>query len=483
MKNKMVWKLAASFAIVLLLFTAVLGTVYLLQFRQHTIAINRVEMEKRAIGIADTLSSFQSEDRVDGRQCGMGGYGAYLRFMDEIAMADVWIVDDGLNIMTNGRGHMDTNYDQLPENAEKIVSRVFAGEITYGEEFSGLLDTPTLTVGAPICTEEGTVFGVVLLHSPVSGIVEAVRQGVSSLIAGMAVALVFAVCAAIWQSYRFTKPLQKMNNAASQLAEGDYTAKTKVLQNDEIGQLAITIDLLADHLSLAEQERVALDKLKEDFVANVSHELRTPVAVLRGSLEVLRDGTVDNPQEISEYYDHMLMQSCHLERLVNDLLDLSRLQDAQFQLQMGEVNLCDVVKDGVRGIRRLAQEKELSILAECPEEECLVQGDYGRIRQMFLILLDNSLKFSNVGGTIEVKLCRNEEAYALSVTDHGMGIPPDEIAYIFQRFRKTNSEQNKNGTGLGLAIAKQIAERHGAKIFVESQGGKTCFSIQFVYIR
>ena len=471
MKRNLFFKLAASFAAVLLLFTMVLGTVFLSLFRSHTIDLNRTSMEEKAVSIAQTLSSFEG---VNGR---MSGYGAYLRFLDELAMAEVWIVDDQLNVITQGHHQAEINKSMLPENAGQIVAQVFAGELTYGEEFSELLGTPSLTVGAPI-TVDGYVIGAVLLHAPVSGINHAVRQGSMALAVGSGIALLLAGLAAALLSYRFTRPLTQMKNTALLLAGGDYTVKTGVTRQDEIGQLASVMDELSRRLCLAQAERDALDKLRESFVANVSHELRTPVAVLRGSLENLIDGAVSKPVEVREYYGQMLSESCHLERLVNDLLELSRLQDEGFSLEMAEVNLCDVVWDATRAIRRRAQSKEITVQASCPQQECIVMGDYGRIRQLLLILLDNAVKFSPRQSVIEVTLMK-QDGFSLAVTDKGIGIPSAELPFVFDRFHKTNLPTNKNGTGLGLAIAKEIASRHKAEIYAKSDADGTCFTVFF----
>ena len=482
MKNKMVWKLTACFAVVLLLFTVVLGTVFISIFRRHTIAMNRTSMEEKEVSIAENLAADGAGGmgRGHGGMGGhgsMGGHGGYLEFLNDLAMAEVWIVDENLNLLTMEHCSY-TSCAELPENAEGIVKRVFDGEVTYGEEFSGPLKAPTLTVGVPIRTHSGIV-GAVLLHSPVSGVNAAVFQGLLTLIIGAAAALLLAGAAAVWLSYRFTAPLRRMKAAAMCLADGDYHAQTGVRQKDEIGQLAQAIDLLSGRLAQAEKEREALDQLKQNFVANVSHELRTPVAVLRGSIEVLRDGMVSEPEEVSDYYDQMLAESRHLERLVNDLLDLSRLQDAQFCLDMGEVNLCDVVRDTARAIRRYVQEKNLELSVNCPEEACMIQGDYSRIRQLFLILLDNAVKFSPKGGNIDLTLSTCGNGYEAVVTDHGEGIAPEELPHIFERFRKTHDPRNKTGTGLGLAIARQIADRHNAEISVQSREGKTSFTVRF----
>lgn len=469
MKHKILIKLLAAFGVVMLLFSVVLGSVFLALFREHTVKINRTAMEQQAASIADTLSSFQRGS--------MGGYGAYLRFLDKLTTADVWIVDDNLGITTCGPEKYTVHYNDLPENAELIVARVFSGEQTYGAEFSGLLGVNALTVGMPIYSGE-TVVGAVLLHAPASGVNDAVAQGMLTLVIGCAAALLFAGMMAFVLSYRFTCPLSRMKTAALALADGNYEITTGVSSSDEIGQLAQTLDVLAQRLRAVEVERENLDRSRDRFVADVSHELRTPVAVLRGSIELLRDGTVCQPDEVLEYYRQMLTESRHLERLVNDLLELSRLQDAGFQLRMEEINLCDVVSDAVRAIRPAAQAKQIVMETTVPGIECSLNGDYDRIRQLLFILLDNAVKFSPEGGSIQITLAK-AEGCALTVTDHGVGISPADLPHIFDRFYKSNSKENKNGTGLGLAIASEIAKRHNAKISARSGVDGTTFQVVF----
>lgn len=472
MRRRMVWKLAACFAAVLLLFAAVLGGVYAAAFRRHTISVNQEAMEVQAASIAETLTSFGSGM---GRGRG-GGYGAYLRFLNELTPAEVWIVDGDRTLLAPGRDRMVR--DSLPAGAWEIVEQALSGENAWGEGFSALLDAPTLTVGVPVRTAAG-VTGAVLLHSPVSGVDKAVWRALAILCAGAAAGLVLAGGAAVWLCWRFTAPLERMRRAAALLAEGDYAAKTAVNQADEIGQLAGTIDRLAEQLAAAEEQRAALDRMKQDFVANISHELRTPVAVLRGSLEVLQDGTVSEGEEVAAYYAHMLAESRHLERLVNDLLDLSRLQDGQFRLEMEEMDLCGVVRDAARAIRQSARGKAVEVSVRCPQEECLLMGDYGRVRQMLLILLDNAVKFSHPGGAVDFTLSREARGFTVEVADHGRGIPPEELPHIFDRFWRVRGGENRSGTGLGLAIARQIAKRHGAELRAESGGGRTCFTVRF----
>lgn len=354
---------------------------------------------------------------------------------------------------------------------------MFEGKTTYGAEFSNSLGTSSLTVGAPIYS--GTeVVGAVLLHSPVSGIDSAVSQGLATLAIGCIVGLLFAGIGAAILSYRLTRPLQIMRQTALQLAAGNYEIHTGINTRDEIGQLAQSMDVLAEHLEKARSEREQIDRMRDSFVANVSHELRTPIAILRGYIELLDQGAVTDGQEIRDCYAQMLGESRHMERLVNDLLELSRLQDAGFQLTMEEVDLCHVASDAARAIRRQAQAKNISVEVQLPDASCRVTGDYGRIRQMLIILMDNAVKFSNENGSVQV-FVENAPNPVLRVMDHGVGIQEEQLPYIFDRFYKSNTAENQKGTGLGLAIAQEIAKRHHAAIAVSSSGGRTVFEIAF----
>lgn len=479
MKYRIANKLTVYFSITLLLFSILIGSVFMVLFRNHTIALQKSDLEKRSIAIAATLSEFMSSGSSNatmgnGKQ---GGYGAYLRFLGDIAMTDVWIVDENLNLLTEGMvSNVQYSYADLPLDAESVVKEVFQGKTTWSEGFSDLLKTPTLTIGTPI--RSGTVVvGALLLHSPVAGVNEGIFSGFEILVVSIVIALSLSILLSILFAVSFTKPLKKMKNTALLLAGGEYSAKTGVLQKDEIGELAATIDVLSDRLDIASQESEQLAKLRRDFVANISHELRTPVTVIRGSLEALCDGVVSNPEQVAAYHHQMLTESIFLQRLVNDLLDLSRLQNTDFVMEMQEISLCDVLDDAIRSSKQIAMKKNIEILLETTQESevsCSIIGDYGRLRQMFLIILDNAIKFSPQGSTVTVSKGKKR----VSVKDQGIGIDKADLPYIFERFYKTESNENKNGTGLGLSIAKQISERHGMHLTVEShldEGSKFTF--------
>ncbi len=457
------------FSAAVLLFSVVIGLVFVSLFRSYTINNAKTELEKRAVTIAESLSGLHIGSSVPGQYKGMygeagGSYGAYLRFIDDVAMSDVWIVDENLQLITSGQSGTSYNYAELPKDAETVVKNVFSGSTTFSEGFSDLIKAPTLTVGTPI-RSGGQIVGALLLHSPVDGITAATAHGVNILAVSIFAALILSLVLSLFLSLSFTKPLNKMKRSAISLADGDYKTKTEVRQNDEIGELASAIDVLSVRLDEARRESEKLENLRREFVANVSHELKTPVTVLRGSLEAICDGVVTEAVQVESYHRNMLNETIYLQRLVSDLLDLSRLQNTDFKIETQKLSITDVLSDAVRSAGQMAVKKEIAIIENYEGHSLDLCGDYGRLRQMFLIILDNAVKFSPKGAAVTVSF----DGSAVSIRDNGPGIPENDLPYIFDRFYKARSEENKSGSGLGLAIAKQIAERHNISISVRSK--------------
>jgi signal transduction histidine kinase len=475
-KNKIAFRLSVYFGIALLTFSIVIGGVFLFLFRCHTIIVQRAELVNRADSIASKLGDYIERGSP---LMGMDGYGPYLRSLRDVAGTDVWIVDKELNVFTDspGFGLMSAaDYSDLPPGADRLIKEIFRNNVTFSNDSSGFLTEFTLTVGSPIFVR-GDAIGVVLLHGSIGGIETAVRNGFLVLIISIVVALFVAFLLSVSFSFSFASPLNKMKDTALLLAEGNYKAKNGIKQDDEIGQLAATLDVLAERLESASRESAKVDEMRRSFVANVSHELRTPITVMRGSLEALIDGIVADPQLAADYHRQMLNETLFLERLVRDLLDLSRLQNMDFAIEKQEVCVDDIVEDVIKNASRISEKKQITIIAlgngELRER---IFADYGRIRQMLMIVLDNAIKFSPKGASVEIIRTNR----TISIRDHGVGIVKDDIPHIFDRFYKARNEQNKTGSGLGLAIARQIAERHNIYLSVNSKiGNGTTFTFQF----
>ncbi|HPB80267.1 MAG TPA: HAMP domain-containing sensor histidine kinase [Sedimentibacter sp.] len=475
MKNKISIKLIVYFSAALIVFSIIIGNIFMLLFKNNAVEIHKNELKRRALTIADTISELMDGSSLNfgpgmGRHGGMmmgmqGGLGLYIRNLDDIAMADAWIVDEELNLLITGSmSHIQYNYTDLPQDADIVVKKVFEGQTTFSEGFSKLLETPALTIGTPI-TSDGEIIGALLIHSPIQGINDATSEGFRILLISIFMALILSVLLSVALALTFTKPLEKMKNTAALLAGGNYSVKTGIKQNDEIGDLAKTMDILSQRLGKAEEERKRVQKQRQDFITNISHELRTPVTVIRGSLEALSDGVITDSDKINEYYKQILIESKSLERLINDLLELSRLQNVDFKIEMQELNICDVLKDSLRSASNLARQKNINIQYNSDKDVFLTKGDYGRLRQMFLTVIDNAIKFSHENKSIYITLKDNQ----ITIRDEGIGISEEDLPNIFDRYYSVKSDENKTGTGLGLTIAKQIALRHDIELFAESK--------------
>ena len=490
-KNKIALKLMLCFTSVLVIFGLIIGGVFYQFFKEHTIETKQRSMRAQAKRIAAAISTnlpVLEQHHGDGI-----AKSNFINFIDNLNQEILWVVDSQRNLNINKermarrmqwrkKHHEAQNrplpeppqdprdaFAKLPKHIKENVEKCFTeGEDFSVEEYNVWLNDITLTVGEPVYDAQGKVKAVVLLHSPRQGLNKAIWEGLQILLTSLLAALALVMILSLLLSWRFTRTLNIMRDNAEKLAERHYEVRNNITQEDEVGELARTLDVLAKRLQLADEESQKLEKLRREFIANISHELRTPVTVIRGSLEALRDGVVTEPEDVAEFHEQMYNESLFLQRLINDLLDLSRLQNTDFPIEKETLDLCAVVQDAVRGSRRLGLEKELTITAELDKEPYLLSGDYGRLRQMLMIFLHNSIKFSPEKSSIEVQLVGNE----LRITDHGCGMKAEDVPHAFDRFYKARNEQNKSGSGLGLAIAKQIALRHEMQLKLESEVGK-----------
>ena len=397
-----------------------------------------------------------------------------MRMIEDIAMGEVWIVDAKTGNIVQGRNEKGQpfSYLKLPPNAEETIKKAISGETTTTENFNDYLNENSITVAVPIKNGE-TIEGVVLLHSPVKYMSSALKSGIYTLIFSILAALILASISAVWLSISFTKPLNKIRDTTTELAKGNYEVTTQIKQSDEIGELAKSIDKLALQLDKSSKESERFQKMRQNFIANISHELRTPITVIRGSIEAICDGVISNPEQLKDYNEQILSDSIHLQRLVNDLIDLTKLQNTDFSIDKRTINLFEIINDAVRTMKQISTKKgvKINFSAEnaIEEDRYLFVGDYQRIRQMIIIVLDNAIKFSNENQKVDIFLKKLNNKCELKICDNGKGINPENVGEIFNRYHKSNTEENKNGMGLGLAIAKEIAIRHNIDILVNSE--------------
>ncbi|MHC1735429.1 MAG: ATP-binding protein [Erysipelotrichaceae bacterium] len=232
---------------------------------------------------------------------------------------------------------------------------------------------------------------------------------------------------------------------------------------DENNVLVGSVGLFRD---VTESER--LDQLRKDYVANVSHELRTPLTAIKGLIDPLHDGLIRDEEKRKEYYALILKETARLTRLINDLLELSRLQSTTQGFERKEFDLNPFLIDVKEKYLHIAQEKGIKLHLNLSDSPNLYLGNEDRLDQVLTVLLDNAFKFTPKNGNVEIKLQSHPTHYTLIVQDDGEGIDPVDLPYIFDRFYTVDKARSAKSTGLGLSIAKEILTHLGESIRVES---------------
>ncbi len=236
---------------------------------------------------------------------------------------------------------------------------------------------------------------------------------------------------------------------------------------DELHNVAGAVGLFRD---VTESER--LEKTRREYVANVSHELHTPVSALRALSETLIDNMVPDEETKKRYYGHMLHETVRLSRLIDDLLTLSRLQSGAVSTQREVCHINRIMSDVADRYTVLAGEKSIEFSFSPLPDDLTIISSADLVEQVLIILLDNAIKYTLPDGSIKLFASLDDNNIKVSVSDTGIGISPDDLPHIFERFYKADKAHATQGTGLGLAIAFEIIQRLGEQIYVESQPGK-----------
>jgi signal transduction histidine kinase len=284
------------------------------------------------------------------------------------------------------------------------------------------------------------------------------------LIAGVTAVLLTSVIAFFF-SRSIARPVQEMSMIARRMAKGDFSRKAKVRSLDEVGELALAFNHMADELS-------KLESMRREFVAHASHELRSPLTSIRGFVQAMLDGTIP-PDDARPFLERIHKESQRLGNLVDELLTLSSLEnDNGEEADKTRSSLAFAVNEAVETLQPLMQEK--NIYLQCSIEEVQVRGDVERIVQIVINLLSNAIRFSHEQGRIEINVKSVAGQGRVDVIDHGIGIPEEDVERVFERFYKVDKARTSigGGTGLGLSIAKRITEMYGGQIGIQSKWGQ-----------
>ena len=287
-------------------------------------------------------------------------------------------------------------------------------------------------------------------------------------------AIVLALLLGFVLSWSVIGPIQRIDSRLAAIASGDFSGHVDVRNRDELGALAANVNRMNDELRRLYREVETASQHKSDFLANMSHELRTPLNAIIGFSQVLREGMVgDVNEKQTEYLEDILSSGQHLLSLINDVLDLSKVEAGQVELQVAPFSLQDALERGVSMVREQATTEGVQVTLHKNGSLDVVSGDERRMSQVIFNLLSNAVKFTPTGGQVDVSATRINGEMRVSVADSGPGIAAEDLDRIFEEFQQTEAGARQlEGTGLGLALSKRFVEMHGGRIWCESEVGK-----------
>ncbi len=252
-------------------------------------------------------------------------------------------------------------------------------------------------------------------------------------------------------------PLMQISVTAKKLAKGDFSERIAIRNNDEIGELSRVFNDMADELENSEA-------IKNDFISSVSHELRTPLTAIKGWSETLQAGyDEDTYRKGMTVITH---ETGRLEGMVEELLDFSRIQNGRFSLQMANIDIIAELDDALLIYTDKARKENKTIHYTEPEFLCVVYGDKNRLRQVFINVIDNAIKYSDPGGSVDISVEKGTDTLAITVADTGIGIAASDLPKVKAKFYK--ADNTRRGSGIGLAVADEIISMHGGTLDIDS---------------
>lgn len=416
-------------------------------FLHEGIAESRVEEELSALQARGNSHRAILEKRFDNETIG------HVVLMESESNTDVVITDQSGEILGSSvqgspfQEYLQSVHSNIPWEGKVI-------EDAWKEE-------PYIATISPVQVNKEIVGYVYMFQDTAS--VHSLIQGLNEhfILAGwISVFLTFIII--IFLSRGITKPLVKMKEATSQISKGDFSVSLPKTSNDELGDLAKSIESLANDLSYLKQER-------NEFLASISHELRTPLTYIKGYADIVLKRELAG-EDREKYLKIIVDESNRLSRLIKELFELAKIDQNSFVIQKERIDLTHYLNKMEEKLSPAFQEKNIKLEVECQPDLCLY-ADPLRLEQILFNLLDNAKKYSQEGAKVILTGWKIRNSIHLSVKDSGKGIPEKDIPYIFNRFYRVDKSRTRSlgGTGLGLAIVKELVHAHGAEIIVKSE--------------
>lgn len=385
---------------------------------------------------------------------GARDYCEQFEYKDKI---EVMIIDKNGNIVVSTSGFERSNLE-MPDYQKALASStqkaIWLGKSSVGEK---------ILAGTEILKDYGSGSnGAVRYVVSMTPCYTRIWSMVAIIIAVAIGVLLFSAISGLFFLKSIARPVREVSSVARKIALGDYKEELKSERLDEIGELCDSINYMAAELKNAEN-------LKNDFISSVSHELRTPLTAIRGWAETAKMSLGYDEALVSRGIDVVLSEADRLSGLVEDMLDFSRMQSGRFTYELRPVGVGKILGEAADMYTELALKREVEITLTAAKEDSIVNGDPDRLKQVFVNIIDNAVKYTSEKGQVLIEQIREEGCVKITVKDTGVGIPAQDIDRVKEKFYKANKEVR--GSGIGLAVADEIVKQHGGLLFLESTEG------------
>lgn len=366
---------------------------------------------------------------------------------------EVQVIDSTGKTVVSTTGFIDS--DSAKSDYEKAVqsgkTQVYRGKTDDGESI--------MAVTTLVYNKHGIVLGAYRWVTSMKAANRTIYSITAIVMLICVVVLIICGFSGLYFVKSIVRPIRDVSNVARTIAMGDLNARLEVIKNDEIGELCDAINYMASELSQTEN-------VKNDFISSVSHELRTPLTAIRGWGETAKMSLDSDPELVKRGLDVVLSEADRLSSLVEELLDFSRMQTGRLTLISQPINALQILRESADMYMELAKKQEIDLTFTESYEDYVVMGDPNRLKQVFINVIDNAVKYTESGGQVLIDSLKEEGCVRVTVTDTGVGIPAQDIDRVKEKFYKAN--KTVRGSGIGLAVADEIIKQHGGLLFIES---------------
>jgi two-component system phosphate regulon sensor histidine kinase PhoR len=462
MRVRILWKFFAAFTFLSVITAIILTSFLVVRLRNDVEEKISQRLESNVILAGETFRKDFHEDDISGIQNRAKTLATELHLR-------ITVIDK--------QGKVLADSEKEPASMENHGNRVEfieAVEKGLGEStrLSGTLNYPMKYVAVRV-TDGDKIIGVVRIAVPLSEVQLELRPLYRAVILGAVAAICAAAIIAYLMARSISFPISRMRKTAEQIAKGEFSERVPVEGNDELADLASAFNTMADELQNKIEQLRQLDKVRTDFVANVSHELKTPLTSIRGFVETLEDGAIDDRDNARRFLAIIKKHTQRLGSIIDDLLRLSELESGG-GIQKTTFDLKGLIDEVVMGFGHSLAAKHQNLTIASVVGDFAIRGDRDKLEQVFVNLIDNATKYTEEGGQIKVQLADNGDCVMITIEDNGIGIPKEDVERVFERFYRVDKARSRKvgGTGLGLSISRHIVLAHKGDICIDSELGK-----------